>query len=235
MACRENFFLPVRVLSRVFRGKFVHLLRKAFQKGELTFHGDLVGYQTPCAFERLLDAAVTKDWIVYAKPPFGGPQQVLKYLARYTHRVAISNQRMIGMDDGKVGFRWKDYADGNTEKTMTLDACEFIRRFLLHVLPSGFVKIRHYGFLSNRFRREKLALARRLLGVEKSAAPAPEEVPAVNDTTAATADAVKTCPACDQGVMVVVERLPKSLALVLHPPIVGTDRPLVPPAVHNSS
>ena len=235
VACRKGFFLPVRVLSRVFRGKFVHLLRRAYQQGELAFHGGLAGYQVPGEFERLLDAAVAKDWVVYAKPPFGGPQQVLKYLACYTHRVAISNQRLVGMDDGKVSFRWKDYADGNAEKLMTLDASEFIRRFLLHVLPSGFVKIRHYGFLSNRFRREKLALARRSLGVEKTPAPVSEEVATTDGTLPAATDTVKACPVCERGAMIVVERLPKSPRFVLHPAVAGIRRPQVLSMAHNSS
>ena len=152
----SNFFLPVRVLSRVFRGKFLAGLRAAFAKGELRFAAD--------QFERLLSAAVRTDWVVYAKPPFGGPEQVLKYLARYTHRVAISNARLLDFEDGMVRFRYKDYAHGNRKRVMTLTALEFVRRLLLHVLPTGFVRIRHYGILANRHRHEKLALCRRLLG-----------------------------------------------------------------------
>jgi hypothetical protein len=235
---REKFFLPVRVLGRVFRGKFLHLLREALRKGSLAFSGELTALQTPRQFERLLDASVVKDWVVYAKPPFGGPEQVLKYLARYTHRVAISNRRLMRMDDGKVSFRWKDYAEGSTEKTMTLDAGEFIRRFLLHVLPSGFVKIRHYGFLSNRLRREKLAVARRLLGVKEEPSPSPvaaEDSLAVDDASATAVDAVRTCPVCGQGAMVVVERLPKSLPIVRDSIAAGHNRPATRPAIQNSS
>ncbi len=158
--CREGFFLPVRILSRVFRGKFLSLLRKAYQRGKLRFYGELKPLEEPEHFERWLDATVKTEWVVYAKPPFGGPEQVLKYLARYTHRVAISNDRLIALEDGRVRFHWKDYAHGNAQKTMTLDAAEFIRRFLLHVLPTGFMKIRHYGFLANRNRREMVSLAR---------------------------------------------------------------------------
>ncbi len=156
--CREGFFLPVRILSRVFRGKFLSLLRKAYQRGKLRFYGELKPLEEPEHFERWLDATVKTEWVVYAKPPFGGPEQVLKYLARYTHRVAISNDRLIALEDGRVRFHWKDYAHGNAQKTMTLDAAEFIRRFLLHVLPTGFMKIRHYGFLANRNRREMVSL-----------------------------------------------------------------------------
>ncbi len=144
------FFLPVDVLSLVFQGKFIDFLKKAYRKGELKFHGDLRELADGNAFERRLDKAVRKKWVVYAKRPFGGPQQVLKYLARYTHRVAIANSRLLNMEADKVEFRYKDYADVGTEKSMSLDGPEFIRRFLMHVLPSGFMKIRHYGFLSNR-------------------------------------------------------------------------------------
>ena len=211
--CRDKFFLPVRVLSRVFRGKFLDLLHKAFHQGTLSFHGDLDECRSAERFNRLLDASVKTDWIVYAKPPFGGPQQVLKYLARYTHRVAISNHRLIDAAEGKVQFYWKDYADGSAQKIMTLRAGEFIRRFLLHVLPSGFMKIRHYGLLCNRFRREKLAIARRLLGVEQEPPPAHAETPVVRNGD--PADATKTCPACGQGKMQIIERLLKTSPTVL--------------------
>ena len=127
----------MRVLSRVFRGKFVALLKQAYRQGQLDFHGQLASLVDPAAFERLLNTAVASEWVVYCKPPFGGPEQVLKYLARYTHRVAISNSRLVDIDDGQVRFRWKNYARGNQWSTMSLPAEEFIRRFLMHVLPSG--------------------------------------------------------------------------------------------------
>src|SRR3954453_4977724 len=149
IACPPGFFLPVRVLSRVFRGKLADA----------------------GAFQRRLAASAATEWVVYSKPPFGGPEQVLKYLARYTHRVAISNRRLVSLEDGDVAFHWKDYAHGGDQKTMTLKATEFIRRFLLHVLPSGFVRIRHYGFLANRVCQEKLALCGALLGVETTPDP----------------------------------------------------------------
>ncbi len=136
---RADFFLPVRVLSRVFRGKFIALLKTAFHREELRFHGDLKALATPAVMERLLDQSVSHEWVVYAKPPFGGLAQVLKYLARYTHRVAISNHRLLGLENGKVTFRWKDYAHNNKPSVMTLDATEFIRRFLMHVMPRSFV------------------------------------------------------------------------------------------------
>lgn len=235
VSCRDGFFLPVRVLSCVFRGKFLDLLHKAFDKGKLSFYGAMISCQTAEGFNRLLDGAVKKDWVVYAKPPFGGPRHVLKYLARYTHRVAISNKRLLAVAGGKVQFQWKDYAAGNVQKTMTLEAGEFIRRFLLHVLPSGFVKIRHYGFLSNRFRRENLALARRLLGVQESPSSTAEEARAGNDATTATTDATKACPACGQGAMVVVERLPKWLPVAPGRVLAITSRPALQSVVHDTS
>jgi hypothetical protein len=166
--CRKDFFLPVRVLSSLFQKKFLHYLNKAFhtkiQKDKLSFHGKLKDLAEEYNWKQLLSSLYDGNWAVYAKPPFGSAERVLKYLARYTHRVAISNQRLVSLKDGKVTLRWKDYADGNKQKTMELDAVEFIRRYLTHVLPSGFVRIRHYGFLSNRNRTEKLDLCRRLLG-----------------------------------------------------------------------
>jgi hypothetical protein len=162
-SCRPGFFLPVRVLSRVFRGKYLALVRAAFAEGKLILHGRLARLKEPDAFAAWLRPLYAKDWVVYAKPPFGGPAQVLKYLARYTHRVAISNARLVNVEAGRVTFRYKDYADDQRSKTMTLSADEFLRRFVQHVLPRGFVKIRHYGFLANRHRDEKLQLCRRLL------------------------------------------------------------------------
>jgi len=209
VACRNDYFLPVRVLSCVFRGKFLNLLHRAFDKGKLSFYGAMAPCQTAEGFNRLLNDAVKTDWVVYAKRPFGGPSQVLKYLARYTHRVAISNRRLVAMADGKVQFHWKDYAAGNVQKTMTLETSEFIRRFLLHVLPTGFMKIRHYGFLCNRFRREKLAIVRRLLGVEQDVVPADTQGPVASEAGETPANVGRVCPACGQGAMAVFERLPR--------------------------
>jgi hypothetical protein len=163
VSCRPGFFLPVRVLSRVFRGKFLEGLRQAFHDGTLRLPASLAGLAAPEAFARWLSPLTRQEWVVYAKPPFGGPEQVLKYLARYTHRVAISNQRLLSLNDGQVTFRYKDYADDHRSKTMTLSGEEFLRRFLQHVLPHGFVKIRHYGLLAPRGRKQRLALCRRLL------------------------------------------------------------------------
>jgi hypothetical protein len=165
IASNQHYFLPVKVLSRVFRNKYRALLQKAFERGELAFFGELQPLTDPRAFQDYLAAATTREWVVYAKRPFREATCVLKYLARYTHRVAISNTRLLGYRDGQVTFRYKDYAHASEQRTMTVTATEFIRRFLLHVLPEGFMRIRHYGYLANRHRREKLATCRRLLGV----------------------------------------------------------------------
>jgi hypothetical protein len=205
---RKPFFAPVRILSRVFRGKFIDSLKQAFRKGRLEFHGQLASLREEPAFEKLLDVSVRTDWIVYAKRPFGGPERVLKYLARYTHRVAISNQRLTSMHDGRVQLRWKDYADHARQKTMELDAMEFMRRFLLHVLPAGFVRIRHYGFLANRHRHEKLALCRRLLDVS----PNTDGEAAVSVQQSDSADEpVVRCPACGEGRMIIIEVVEKDV------------------------
>ena len=203
VACRRSFFLPVRVLSRLFRAKFLTYLREAFRRGKLKFHGEMADLANPAAFDSLCRLANRIEWVVYAKPPFGGPEQVLKYLARYTHRVAISNRRLLSIEDGRVSFEWKDYAGGNKARTMTLDALEFIRRFLLHILPSGFVRIRQYGFLANRARRGKLALCRALLN-----AAAPTALPACNTGASKIEERDHTlCPVCKRGHMVPVETL----------------------------
>lgn len=163
LSAKKGFLFPVRALSRVFRGKYVDLLRRAQKRGALVFAGSTAPLADEQAFTRFLNSLRRTDWVVYAKPPFGGPDQVLTYLGRYTHRVAISNDRVIGLDGDRVRFRWKDYRDRSRVKIMSLAAAEFIRRFLLHVLPSGFMRIRHYGLLANRHRAEKLAQCRRLL------------------------------------------------------------------------
>jgi predicted Zn-ribbon and HTH transcriptional regulator len=160
---RYPFFLPVGVLSRVFRGKFVASLKLAFRQHKLLFPGSLKPLADEKAFHAFLRPLFRQDWVVYAKKPFGGPEHVLQYLARYTHRVAISNHRIVNLADGKVTFRWKDYAHKNKKRLMTVTAEEFLRRFLLHTLPRGFVRIRFCGFLANRRRRELLPLCRRLL------------------------------------------------------------------------
>jgi hypothetical protein len=173
VGCRPGFFLPVRILSRVFRAKFLAALRSAFDRGAWALPGRLASLADPGGRARWWSALTAKDWVVYAKPPWGGPAQVLKYLARYTHRVAISNARLLQLRDGHVTFRYKDYADDHKDKALTLTAEEFLRRFVQHVLPKGFVKIRHYGLLANRTREARLALCRRLLVVANVTAAAP--------------------------------------------------------------
>jgi hypothetical protein len=169
VSCRPGFFLPVRVLSRLFRRRFLEALAQAHQAGQLKFFGEHARLADATAFAQWLAPLRKCEWVVYAKRPFAGPAAVLAYLSRYTHRVAISNRRLVSLDESGVTFRWKDYRiSGRTRyKTMTLSPEEFMRRFLLHVLPSGFHRIRHYGLLANRERRENLARARELLGVER--------------------------------------------------------------------
>jgi hypothetical protein len=195
VAGREGYFLPVHVLGRLFRGKFLAGLKAAYQRGELTLTGSVADLVDPPQFRRWLAGLYRQEWVVYAKPPFGGPQQVYRYLGRYTHRVAISNARLIAMEDGYVRFRYKDYADGNQHKEMTLEALEFLRRFLLHVLPKGFVRIRHYGLLAGRNVSTKLAYCRQLL--EHVASPAPtsaDDQPMPNKCAAPSA--ILICPRC---------------------------------------
>jgi hypothetical protein len=165
ISCLPGFFLPVRVLSRLFRRLFLEALEKAFDTGKLQFFGEIESLREEAAFQAFLAPLRQREWVVYAKPPFGGAQQALEYLGRYTHRVALSNERLLAVDQGEVTFQWKDYRHQHKQNSrrMTLDADEFIRRFLIHVMPPGFQRIRHFGFLANRFRKEKLALCRKLL------------------------------------------------------------------------
>jgi hypothetical protein len=188
----RRFFLPVKRLSRVFRDKFCNQLRELFKQDRLQFHGTLQQLASPGAFSQFLWQLGQKDWVVYAKPPFGGAEHVLNYLARYTHRVAISNHRLVALDNDRVSFRWRDYAQGGKKKVMTVSADEFLRRFLLHVLPKGLVRIRHFGFFANRRRQTALARCRQLLGAN-----------ARTDRTDA-ANQLR-CPACS-AIMLVVER-----------------------------
>jgi len=196
VACKPGFFLPVRVLSRLFRRRFVEELATAHHTGRIQFFGEYVGLRDPQAFAQWLAPLRDVEWVVYAKRPFAGPAAVLSYLSRYTHRVAISNQRLLALDQRDVTFRWKDYrAKGRTRyKTMTLDAHEFMRRFLLHVLPSGFHRIRHYGLFANAGRRENLARARELLHVVPTATPHP---------TAANLQPTFVCPHCGAAMIIV--------------------------------
>jgi Putative transposase/Transposase zinc-binding domain len=202
IACRKNFFLPVRVLSRLFRKKFLKHLRTAFRKGSLHFSGKLQCLAAPAAFHAQCQQAARHEWVVYAKPPFGGPERVLKYLARYTHRVAISNHRLRSLEKGNVSFEWKDYAHDNTTKMMTLDAVEFIRRFLLHVLPTGLVRVRQFGWLANRVRRQKLEQCRALL-----AARQPSPTIDRHASPEVKGEDPHRCPVCTLGRLIVIEFL----------------------------
>jgi hypothetical protein len=206
ISCRPGFFLPVRVLSRLFRRLFITQLQLAFDHGQLQFFNTLEALSSPVAFAKYLAPVTRAEWVVYAKPPFGGPKQVLEYLGRYTHRVAISNNRLHEFNDGAVTFAWKDYRHESRNKTMTLDAHEFIRRFLLHVLPSGFQRIRHYGLLANRYREVRLNQCRQLL-----AAPAPVVVGKIDVEDYCdryqrlTGVSLRDCSHCGHGQMVRIE------------------------------
>ncbi len=164
VSSRRTFFLPVKVLSRVFRGKFVAGLKAAFREGKLEFHGHLASLSEPRRFAAWLRVLYRHDWVVYSKRPFGGPEHALRYLGAYTHRVGISNSRLVAFADGQVSFRWRDSAHNNRKRVMSLPADEFLRRFLLHLVPRGFVRIRNFGFLANRQRAKLLPLCFRLLG-----------------------------------------------------------------------
>jgi hypothetical protein len=202
--CRPGFFLPVRVLRRLYRVKFLALLEEAYRAGELEFHGQLGELRKARAFRRLLARARALEWVVYAKPPFGGPETVLKYLARYTHRIAISNYRLLGIDGDEVSFTWKDYRNGNCRRVMKLEITEFVRRFLQHVLPRNFVKIRYYGLLAQSQRATSLPRCRELLlagpAVPRPEPPEPEVMPnASPETVAYDASRPRLCPNCRRG------------------------------------
>jgi hypothetical protein len=211
--CRPGFFLPVRVLSSLFRRLFLDEIERAFREGELIFHGHLTNLQEAGSFAEELRAARSIDWVVYAKPPFGGPEHVLNYLGRYTHRVAISNARLAQIEDETVSFRWKDYRHHDRQKIMTLSADEFIRRFLMHVVPDAFQRIRHYGLLGSRGRQVKLARCREFL----NAPPPPQPVlAALSDAQdryeALTGRSLRVCPICAAGTMRCIEVLPTRFA-----------------------
>ena len=202
IACpKHSFFLPYKVLSRLFRKLFLVSPGKAFRKGRLHLSGELRDLAKPAAFQALCERAAHLEWVVHVKPPFGGPRRVLKYLARYTHRVAISNHRLRTLENGRVSFDWKDYADRSRTKIMSLEAVEFIRRFLLHVLPSGLVRIRHFGFLANRVRKQKLIQCRALLAASHPSMPLDSD-----DRTTSVEDP-HACPICKRGRLMVIEIL----------------------------
>ncbi len=211
---RPHFFLPIQVLRRVFRGKFVAGLKSAFQHDQLHLSGDLALLAQPNIFASWLRPLFRKDWIVYSKPPFGGPEYVLQYLGRYTHRVAISNHRLVSLANNQVTFRWRDSAHHNEQKPMTVSLDEFLRRFLLHLLPKGFVRIRHFGLLANRRRSTLLPLCFAALGsvpsqIEPETSPTQESHP------------LWLCPKCG-GPMAVIERLTAAQLQLRSPPLLAT-------------
>jgi hypothetical protein len=206
IGCRPGFFLPVRVLSRLFRRLFLEALQKSFEAGELQFFSNLEALRDEAAFAAYLAATANTEWVVYAKAPFGGPAQVLRYLGRYTHRVAISNNRLLGLEDGRVRFLWKDYKHEGAKRVMDLAAEEFIRRFLLHVLPEGFQHIRSYGFLANRYRETKIALCRTLLEMPTPVCDELTETLDYRDRyEQLTGISLRDCPVCGRGHMVCIE------------------------------
>lgn len=204
ISTRDKFFVPVKILSRLFRGKFLAYLKEAYHDHDLKFTGDNQSLAGQQQFQKLLDGLYEKEWVVYCKPPFGSPEQVVEYLGRYTHKVAISNNRIIKIENGKVTFRWRDYRGGNQNKLMTVEAFEFIRRFLLHILPDNFVKIRYYGFLSNRNRNTKLKKCQEVLGVvlneKQSLTPSISWEELILKLTGTD---LRKCPCCEKGRMII--------------------------------
>jgi len=207
----HSFFLPVQVLSRVFRGKFTAALQTAFRQAKLEFHGQLAPLATPRTFASWLRVLFRQDWVVYSKPPFGGPKHVLRYLGAYTHRVAISNHRLMAFENGNVSFCWRDSAHGNRKRILTLPADEFLRRFLLHLLPRGFVRIRSFGFLANRQRSQLLPICFRLLEDNR-------QLPTSRASAAPLPHALWKCPLCG-GDMHLVEGLSAAELLLRSPPL----------------
>lgn len=208
--CRRGFFLPVRVLSALFRGKYLALLQRSHGRRALRFHGKLGPLADPSTFAHLIYDARRKPWVVYAKPPFGGPEPVLKYLARYTHRIAISNARLLSLSENAVTFAWKDYRGGGCSREIRLAPVEFVRRFLLHVLPKGFVRIRRYGLLANSQRQKRLARCREILGenAQASSDAASTEDSADLQMTSGPPTGEIVCAVCKKGRMRVIDRIP---------------------------
>jgi hypothetical protein len=202
ISCRKGFFIPVRVMSALFRGKFLDRLKKCFTADDLVFPGRIRHLQTPGTFESFRRHLYQKNWVVYCKPPFDGANGVLQYLGRYTHRIAISNNRIVAIRDGHVSFLWRDYADGNRQKTMTLKADEFIRRFLLHVLPPRYVRIRHFGLLANRNCQDNIALCREIIGRGQAILKENVRQETWQEQLLRICGVdVTTCPACQKGRM----------------------------------
>ncbi len=223
IAARRRYLFPVQELSSAFRGRFLEGLQQAFARGQLVFPGRLTALAAAAPFQELLARLAAKDWVVFSQPPFGGPDKVLEYLSRYTHRVAISNRRLLNLADGQVTFSYRDRRDHNRQKELTISAPEFLRRFLQHVTPAGLCRIRHYGFLSNRCKKEQLPRCRALLGQPP---PAKETLDVVALVLRGTGIDVSRCPHCQEGTMVAVERI------VAAPP--SRARPAVPGSADSS-
>jgi hypothetical protein len=206
---KKDFFIPIKVLSRLFRGKFLDGLKKEYDAGKLSFPGQIEELKETSSFKRFLTNLYHRAWVVYCKPPLKHPEKVVNYLGRYTHRVALSNDRLVKMEDNRVTFRWRDSVDNNTIKLLTLEASEFIRRFLLHVLPSQFVKIRYYGILSHRSRKGKLLRCKKLLGIATREEPKEGPKESWQDLlTRITGIDLRVCPYCGKGKMIQRETLP---------------------------
>jgi hypothetical protein len=205
--CKKDFFIPVKVLSRLFRGKFLAYLKEAREKAELAFPGNIAHLKEGQSFNAMLQDLYGQEWVVYCKPPFFSAETVMDYLGRYTHRVAISNDRLVRMQKDQITFRYRDRSKNDTIRLMTLDASEFIRRFLLHILPDGFMKIRHYGILSNRNRKKKLALCKKLLGVDHLQKHEKEKEDWQELLARITGQDPIICPCCGKGKMVLKEVL----------------------------
>ena len=210
IAPRHNFFLPVRILSTVFRGKFIAGLREAFQSGALRFYGSLRAFRSSRVFQKLIRQLFSNTWVVYSKKPFGGPEHALKYLSRYTHRIAISNHRLVSLESGRVTFRWRDSAHKNKQRLLTLKAEEFLRRLLLHVLPPSFVRIRHFGFLAHRHKRLLLPVCRQLLATRAT-------VVKIDCSSTVLPTATWACPQCGTE-MRIIERLTAAQLMSRSPP-----------------
>lgn len=204
--CKKDYFLPIQILSKVFRGKMLSFIEKAFEQGDLIFPGEIEYLQNYSSFKALMIDCTSEDWVVYSKKPFAGPEQVINYLGNYTHRIAISNYRLIKIEDGKVFFKCRNRDDPKTKKVVSLRVEEFMRRFLLHVLPKKFVRIRHFGLLGNRLRKEKIAIVRKLNGiVEKVQEVLQESWQQILERV--TGICVKVCPKCRSGTLVEVAEL----------------------------
>lgn len=216
ISSKRDFFIPIRVLSRVYRGKFLAFIKQAYKENELSFHGQLASLNHEEAFLSLVNSQYDKEWVVYCKPPFSSPAQVLEYISHYTHRVAITNNRIVGFHDDQVTFKWRDYSDGNKNKLMTLNVEEFIRRFMLHVLPPRFVKIRHYGLFCNRTRRIAVMLCCDLLGVNMSS---PQKLTTHELINKILGIDTSFCPSCRHGRMLRRSLRPEDLR-VHSPPMI---------------